>query len=214
VTYLVRCARQRRGLEAPLVAAGWKHSLVVDTSGRLLACGKGYAVGHGAMQVTHLIPTPVAAMAGLQVRSVVAESEHSLALGWDGLVYSWGLNERGLGHGDKLAKLSPVLVEGLEGVRGIALGYLRACALTQAGDVFRWGKSVSAGTGDALRPTIVEGFGGVRVRACVLEGVPPTPSARTGNSFRGVAAGMGASAMARRGASPRPGESRRCMAFG
>jgi E3 ubiquitin-protein ligase HERC2 len=57
-----------------------------------------------------------------------------------------------------------VLVEGLEGVRSIAVGDRHTCTMTLAGDVFSWGKSVSPEAQDVLRPTIVEGFGGVRVR--------------------------------------------------
>jgi alpha-tubulin suppressor-like RCC1 family protein len=52
-------------------------------------------------------PTPVAAMAGIRVRSVVAGREHSLALGWDGRVHSWESNFFGqLGRGDRLDRTS------------------------------------------------------------------------------------------------------------
>jgi hypothetical protein len=115
VAYLARCARQRRCREAPAVAAGDPYSLLVDAPGRLLACGEGAAVGHAGEQ-RYSEPTPVAAMTGIQVRSVAAGCRHSLALGWDGRVYSWGQNARGqLGQGDSLDRPAPALVEGLEG---------------------------------------------------------------------------------------------------
>jgi hypothetical protein len=121
VAYLARCTRQRRCREAPPIAAGDEQSVFVDAAGRLLACGSRAAVGHG-----HEIrsdPTPVAAMTAVRVKSVAAGFLYSLALGWDGRVYSWGANNYGqLGHGDKLDRPSPALVEGLVEVGDITAG--------------------------------------------------------------------------------------------
>jgi hypothetical protein len=101
VAFLAWCARQRRCREAPLIAAGVNHSLFVDASGRLLACGTEAAVGHNDMNIFLFNPIPVAAMAGIRVRSVAAGPQHSLALSSDDRVYSWGLNPWGeLGHAD------------------------------------------------------------------------------------------------------------------
>jgi hypothetical protein len=164
IAYLARCARQRRCREAPLIAAGQNHSVFVDAAGRLLACGSGAAVGHGDADSIYSSPTLVAAMASVQVRSVAAGSDHSLALGWDGRVYSWGENWYGqLGHGDKLDRPSPALVERLEDVRGFASAHFKALAVTQSGDVFHWGAAVLPGV-PSLRPIRVKGFGEVRIR--------------------------------------------------
>jgi alpha-tubulin suppressor-like RCC1 family protein len=181
VAYLARCARQRRFREAPPIATGWDQSLFADAAGRLLSCGRSPAVGHDDGHFSFFLSTPVAAMAEVLVRSVAAGS-HSLALGWDGRVYSWGKNENGqLGHGDTLDRLSPVLVEGLEGVRGVAAGDEYSLAVAQSGVVFIWGRflwreevysddesedseSIEAEMEDLLRPTLVEGLGEVSVR--------------------------------------------------
>jgi alpha-tubulin suppressor-like RCC1 family protein len=173
VSYLARCVRQRRCQEASPFAAAREHSLFLNAAGRLLACGYGAAVGHGDANTIYPIPIPVAAMAGVWVRSVAASFSHSLALGWDGRVYSWGPNGCGqLGHGDKLTRSSPLLVEGLQGVCSIAAGTLRSLAVTQSGSVFIWGGAVLPGEEKALRPSIVEGFGEVRVRrVCAGRGV-------------------------------------------
>jgi hypothetical protein len=121
VAYLARCARQRRCRETPSSAAGDQHSLFVDAGGRLLACGKGEAVSHArgdGASTKYTIPAPVAAMAAVRVRSVAAGSHHGLALVWDGRVHSWGQNTIGcLGHGDKLDRPLPALVEGLQSLR-------------------------------------------------------------------------------------------------
>jgi alpha-tubulin suppressor-like RCC1 family protein len=101
------------------------------------------------------------------MRSVAVGVYHYLALGWDGRVYSWGDNDRGqLGHGDKVHRASPVLVEGLEGVRGIAGAVRHSFAVTHSGDAFQWGESFWTGAEDSLLQIIVEGLRGVRVR-CV-----------------------------------------------
>jgi alpha-tubulin suppressor-like RCC1 family protein len=120
VAYLARCARQRRFGEAPLIAAGHQHSLFLDASSQLLTCGETIRLGYGG-EIAAFISTPVTLFAGLRVMSVAAGAQHSLALGWDGRVYSWGHNEfTQLDHGDTLRRLSPTLVDDLEGVRGIA----------------------------------------------------------------------------------------------
>jgi alpha-tubulin suppressor-like RCC1 family protein len=174
VAYLARCARQRRCREATPIAASLTHTLFVDPNSRLLACGYRAATGDGdavldtflplvdAESVTFL-PTPVAAMAGVWVRSIDAGYASSLALGWDGRVYSWGRNKHGqLGQGDKIDRPSPALVEGLEDVRGVVAG-AHCVALTQSGAVFTWGSALQPEAQDLLRPILVEGFSEVRV---------------------------------------------------
>jgi hypothetical protein len=134
VAYLARCARQRNIRELLPIAAGSKHSLFADASGRLLSCGEGAAVGHGDVGVTYPIPTTVAALTGVWVQSVAVGDRCSFALGWDGRVYSWGSNESCLlEHGDRLDRPSPALVEGLEGVRSIAADGSRSHAVTPRG---------------------------------------------------------------------------------
>jgi alpha-tubulin suppressor-like RCC1 family protein len=123
-------------------------------------------------------------MAGIKLRSVAAGSDHSLLLGWDGRVYSWGENLCGrLGHGDKVDRLTPTPMERHEGVCGLAAFTDQSLAVTQSGDVFSWGQPLlhpegeqenpwdleeEEGMEEALWPVLVGGFGGVRVRrVCV-----------------------------------------------
>jgi alpha-tubulin suppressor-like RCC1 family protein len=171
VAYLARCARQRRYREAPPMAAGNQHTLLVDAAGRLLACGKGAAVGHGDENVICSAPTLVTALAEDWVQSVAAGPDQSRALGWDGRVFSWGHDDWGLlGHGDRLAKPSSVLVEGLKRVRSIAASQFHSLAVTRSGAVFEWGKSFRPRVKPSPRPVRVGGFGGVHVhRACAGE---------------------------------------------
>jgi hypothetical protein len=138
VAYLARCARQRRCREALPFAAGYRWSLFVDADKRMLACGMGASVDHGKNNDV-FVSTPVATMDGVRVRSLTAQYEQSFAPSWDGRVYSWGENHFGqLGHGDRLPRSSPVLVEGIEGVRGIVAASNYSLAVTQSGAVLKW----------------------------------------------------------------------------
>jgi alpha-tubulin suppressor-like RCC1 family protein len=165
VACLARCARQRRCPEAPPIRAEDFFSLFVDAAGRLLACGEDVEAGVGDVGTYSFEPIPAAAMAGERVHSVAAKSHHGLALGWNGRVYSWGDNEFGqLGHGDRLVRHSPALVEGLEGVCGVEAASTCSFAVTQSRDVIILGGALRPDWEASLRPIIVEGFGGVRVR--------------------------------------------------
>jgi alpha-tubulin suppressor-like RCC1 family protein len=128
-------------------------------------------VGHGDEEASsfeeneYLLPTPVAGMAGVWMRGVAAGLLHTLALGWDGQVYSWGGNEEGqVGLGDRRGRPSPIMVEGLEGACNIAVLEYHSLAVTQSGSVLQWGQSFRSGEEDSFRPIIVNGIGGVRVR--------------------------------------------------
>jgi alpha-tubulin suppressor-like RCC1 family protein len=114
-------------------------------------------------------------MTAVRVRSVAAGREHSLALTWEGRVYSWGKNHFGeLSRGDPYSGddyCMPwlALVEGLEGVHSIAVdGSGCSLAVAQSGEVFSWGMFVLEDR-IAPRPTIVNGFAGVRVRQVFAE---------------------------------------------
>jgi E3 ubiquitin-protein ligase HERC2 len=55
-------------------------------------------------------------------------------------------------------------------VRGVTAVHHHSHAVTQSGDVFSWGRSLHPETADSLKPILVKGFGGVRVRrVCAAE---------------------------------------------
>jgi alpha-tubulin suppressor-like RCC1 family protein len=140
-------------------------------SGRLLACGEGAALGVDGGEYTLLL-IPVASMAGIRVRSVVASKQRSLALDWDGRVYLlFAQPPWQVGQGDVDVAPSPVRLEGLEDVCGIASAAFCSFAVTHLGDVFMWGRDIlrpieteDEALEDSRLPILVEGLRGVRVR--------------------------------------------------
>jgi alpha-tubulin suppressor-like RCC1 family protein len=89
--------------------------------------------------------TPVTGMVDVRVRSVAAAEFHCLALRWDGRVYSWGdYTEGQLGHGDLLGRNSP------------ARDRFKSIDSEDAQDYLSRDRS--------LRPVLVDGLEGVRVR--------------------------------------------------
>jgi alpha-tubulin suppressor-like RCC1 family protein len=85
------------------------------------------------------------------VVAIAAGGGHSLALKSDGTVSAWGANNDTplggnntlgggqLGVGDMTMRLTPVAVNGLTGVVGIAAGGIHSLALTGDGTVWAWG---------------------------------------------------------------------------
>jgi alpha-tubulin suppressor-like RCC1 family protein len=120
--------------EAPPIAVGKFHTLFVDADCQLLACGLGDAAGHSDTGGIHADPTPFADIAAIRVHSVAAGLQHSLALGCNRRVYSWGGNNyRQLGHRSKRARHAPKpkKVKWLKGVWGIAEAAEHSLAVTQ-----------------------------------------------------------------------------------
>lgn len=81
---------------------------------------------------------------GRQVK--VLENVQSVSLGWyhsaavtkDGVLYTWGRNDRGqLGDGTRQDRNIPVKV--LENVQEVGLNYDRSEAMTEDGSVYMWG---------------------------------------------------------------------------
>ena len=104
----------------PKIAAGWGHSLAIDTQGRLLAWGDD---SHGQLglgrQLQFNLPVRVQ-LPGVIVK-VACSSDHNLALTADGSLWAWGKNRFGqLGDGTKTERPTPVRVG--SGFTAIAVG--------------------------------------------------------------------------------------------
>jgi alpha-tubulin suppressor-like RCC1 family protein len=99
--------------------------------------------------------------------AIAAGSYHSLALGVDGTVWTWGANSYGqLGDGTTTPRSVPVQVLGLDGVVAISAGYYHSLALRVDGSVWAWGDNLNGQLGDGTTtrrfvPVRVPGLSGV-----------------------------------------------------
>ncbi|KAG8235151.1 hypothetical protein J437_LFUL015191, partial [Ladona fulva] len=150
------------------VACGSSHSAAVTASGELYTWGLGEygRLGHGDL-VSQFRPKRVRALAGLRVIQVACGSRdaQTLALTLDGSVFSWGDGDFGkLGRGGSEGCTLPRNIERLngQGVIQVECGAQFSLALTEAGEVWTWGKGdyFRLGHGSdrhARRPIKVEG---------------------------------------------------------
>ena len=152
------------------IAAGFRHSLALDSTGNVWSWGLNDAFQLGdntgsnhTVPVAVCGPTPNCSGPALGgITAVAAGDSHSLALGSSGTVYAWGDETYGqLGNGESLSGISqttPVLVcgaaeatpctVGLGGIVAIAAGGLFSVALDNTGTVWTWGRNEAGQLGD------------------------------------------------------------------
>lgn len=103
--------------------------------------GKFGRLGHGAERNCHT-PKLVESLLGKRPRQIACGGFHTAVVTEDGRVHTFGGGEHGqLGHGDKVNKVKPTLVEALVGifVTQITCGWSHSVALTTNGKVYTWG---------------------------------------------------------------------------
>ncbi|WLT11201.1 RCC1 domain-containing protein [Bifidobacterium asteroides] len=127
------------------------YSLAVGSDGNAYAWGnnKFGQLGNGttAQRNTPVpVPKPAGAPTDFTYVQAYAGGYHSLAIGSDGYVYAWGLNDHGqLGNNTKSNSSTPVRVHGPgntgEGLKAIqvAAGAWNSMALAADGTVYTWG---------------------------------------------------------------------------
>ena len=125
-------------------AVGPQHVLLLKRDGTVLAWGRNNACEVGSGDDKQRL-TPVLVAGGLHgVVQVDAAEAVSGAVQGDGTVWMWGGNQGGVlangqsGFGADCAK-SPVKVEGLTGVKRIAVDSANTIALKEDGTVWGWG---------------------------------------------------------------------------
>ena len=167
------------GSPAVMVACGSLHTLVLTATGLVWSCGDNEhgGLGHGD-KADKLVLTLVGAegFRGVQIVMVAAGGSHSVALGAEGRVWTWGEGMLGqLGHNNGEDRLVPMQLAG-EALGGaaavlVAAGALHTVAVTREGELWVWGFGGygQLGLGDGanrLAPTLVgaeEGFGELQV---------------------------------------------------
>ncbi|GMF49997.1 unnamed protein product [Phytophthora fragariaefolia] len=112
-------AQVKMPVQVEQVVAGGKHSLAVDSGGRVWAWGSNDCgqLGIGAEVETQHVPTSAVLPAALRVRHAAAGWAHSALVSTTGdvLTFGWGLYNQ-LGHGSTQNELEPAVVDALQGL--------------------------------------------------------------------------------------------------
>mmetsp|Transcript_35801 Transcript_35801/g.55083 ORF Transcript_35801/g.55083 Transcript_35801/m.55083 type:complete len:595 (+) Transcript_35801:211-1995(+) len=125
-----------------LSACGFHTGCLTD-SGEVYTWGEGKfgRLGHGHERNGHS-PRLVEALLGKRPSLISCGGFHTAVATQDGRIYTFGGGEHGqLGHGDKINKTKPTLVQALEGIfiSQITCGWSHSVALTNKGRVYTWG---------------------------------------------------------------------------
>ena len=135
------------------MAAGYDHSLAVDSRGNVWSWGDdAYGeLGNGTIStVGDPTPTQIPSSELTGVSAVAAGTYTSMALTSSGSVYTWGNGSVGqLGNGTYASSEVPVKLTGLPKIVAIAAGSNFDLALSSAGTVYAWGSNTlgQLGTG-------------------------------------------------------------------
>ena len=156
------------------LSAGDVHTLGLSSDGVVYAWGSNGSgqLGNGSSANSS---TPIMSQVptGCTFAAVSAGNHHSLALGSDGVPYSWGYNNEGqLGDGTRTNSSSPLAVSAPPGVSftALAAGGVHSLGLTADGVVYAWGSNGSGQLGDGTNitssvPVVVQAPPGVRFTA-------------------------------------------------
>ena len=141
------------GVHATQISAGAAHTLAIADDGNTYAWGFNWGGGLGnGTNMSSFVPVTVNLPAGVHFVQVSVGGSDSLAIGSDGKVYVWGLNQGGpLGDGSTSGQqYSPVPAKTPEGISFIqgSTGFASAAAVTTDGDVYGWGNAGAGQLGD------------------------------------------------------------------
>jgi alpha-tubulin suppressor-like RCC1 family protein len=148
------------------LAAGFKHSLILNSQGRVFSFGDNSSgqLGLGDL-VDRKVPTLIKKFEGIRgevtIVALAAGMFHSLLLTEKGEVFSMGDNQGGqLGLGDEAGRLTPTLIETLDDIVAIAVGWNHSLFLDAQGRVFSCGDDTfgqlgSEFYGDLSAPTLM-----------------------------------------------------------
>jgi alpha-tubulin suppressor-like RCC1 family protein len=140
------------GVTATAIAAGQYHSLAIGSNGTLYAWGYNNdgQLGNGK-KATPSTPVAVSMPSGVTATKIAAGGYHSLAVGSNGDLYSWGYNVDGqLGNGTTTLEDKPVVVSLPSGVSATSLsaGLYFSLAIGSNGDLYSWGYNADGELGD------------------------------------------------------------------
>lgn len=135
------------------MAAGGRHSCMLDDAGRALCWGNNERgqLGDGSFDA-RAEPLPVTG--DFSMASLSAGVWHTCGVSRDGELFCWGSNDAGqLGDGTTTPRSAPVRVSAGGAFRFVRAGASHSCALNRAGTVLCWGNNAQGQLGDGSRNT-------------------------------------------------------------
>jgi len=156
------------GVGVTSIAAGGYHSLAVGPGGRTVWAWGWNPWGQLGDGTRADRPTPVVVAGLTGVGSVAAGLAHSLAVGLDGTLRSWGLGHVGQLGRTAVSSPTAALISGLTGVTAVAAGGYHSVALAAGGVAWTWGWNAFGQLGvgtlvDHTVPVAVSAFTGARM---------------------------------------------------
>ncbi|WPB80239.1 MopE-related protein [Archangium violaceum] len=136
------------------IAGGLTHSLAVGADGKVYAWGNNaYGQLGDGTTLNRLTPVPVT-LTGTRATAVSAGWYHSMALGANGKVWTWGRDNNGqLGDGATANRLAPYQVSLPSDATSISAGGYHSLALLVTGSVWAWGNNTYGQLGNGLTAT-------------------------------------------------------------
>ena len=178
------------GVSPAAISTGYTHNLAIGSNGQLYAWGYNQygQLGNGT---TNSYPSPliVNLPGGITPTAIAAGGNHSLAIGSNGRLYTWGDNEYGqLGNGTTNNSTTPVTITLPVTPTAIYAGYDYSLAIGSNGRLYAWGDNSQGQLGNgttisSTTPVTVNLSSGL-VPTAIYAGyyhtlaiaVPPSPS--------------------------------------
>lgn len=139
---------------AVAIAGGLTHSLAIAADGSVYTWGSNTygQLGDGTTTPSRL--TPVRISLPVSITAISAGWHHSMALGADGRVWTWGRNANGqIGNGSLVNQLLPYQVSLARGATAIAAGANHALVLLSDKSVVAWGQNTNGQLGNGTTAT-------------------------------------------------------------
>ena len=138
------------------VAAGYNSAMALDSSGNVWTWGSNYdgQIGNGTTSSTpvttaHEITASTFA-SGITITAIAAGGYHNVALGSNGVAYTWGYNNNGqIGNGTITTQTTPIAVTTTGAtIQQIAAGGYQTLLLDSGGNVWAFGSDNNGQLGD------------------------------------------------------------------
>ena len=140
------------GVKSTQIACDSEHSMAIGSDGELYAWGANYygQLGDGTYK-NKSTPTKITLASGVKSTQIACGNCHSMAIGSDGELYTWGGNSGGqLGDGTTIDKATPTKITLASGVKPtqISAGSHHIMAIGDDGNIYIWGYNGHGQLGD------------------------------------------------------------------